>query len=154
MCFYLPQSVFRKKIQCTFHSMWIIALKNAFTIFRNKIFTWWKILNIKTLLIDKQHHDSQPAEMRPPNDSWLDFIIEFRQMAFHMTGSQCNRIKQLFKHSATTIHHTSNGNVSLCRLLLATSHKMCLIRQFTTDLLTKEVSKFQQGSGGTYFVNV
>ena len=35
----------------------------------------------------------------------------------------------------------------------ATSHKYVLLGQFSTDPLEKEIGKFCQGSGGTYFIN-
>ena len=116
--------------------------------------TWWKILNIKSLQTDKLHHDPVQAEIRSPNDTWLDFIIEFGKMALNMAGSQCNYKKQLSQNTATAIHHTCNGIVSLCRHLLATSHKYALLGQFSTDPLEKEFVKLHQGSGGTYFINV
>ena len=47
--------------------------------------------------------------------SQFDFIIEVGQMAFNMASSQSNHIKQLSKHTATTIHDIWNENVSLCR---------------------------------------
>ena len=44
-----------------------------------------------------------------------------------MAVSQGNRIKQLSKHIATTIHHICYGIFSLCRSYV-------LLEQFTTDL--------------------
>ena len=46
--------------------------------------------------------------------------------------------KQLSQNTATTIHHTCNGIDSLCRQLLATSHKYVLLGQFSTDPVEKE----------------
>ena len=71
-----------------------------------------------------------------------------------MTGSQGNHIKQLSKHTATTIHDTCNRIVSLCWHLLATRHKYVLLGQFTTDIIEKEFSIFLEGSGGIYFINI
>ena len=71
-----------------------------------------------------------------------------------MAGSQGNRKKQWSQNTATAIHHTCNGIVSLWQHLLATSHKYVLLGQFSTDPLEKEFGKFCQGSGGTYFVDV
>ena len=64
-----------------------------------------------------------------------------------MAGSQSK--KQLSQNTATAIHH-----ISLCRHLLATSHKYVLLGQFSTGLLEEEFGKLRQGSGGTYFINV
>ena len=72
--------------------------------------TWWKILNVKSLQIDKLRNDPLQAEIRSLNDTQLDFIIEFGKM----TSSQGNRKKQLSQNTATAIHHTCNGIVSLC----------------------------------------
>ena len=95
-------------------------------------------------------NDPVQAEIRSPNNSELDFIIEFGKMA----GSQGNRKNQLSQNSATAMHHTCNGIVCLYRHLLATSHKYVLLRQFSTDPLEKEFGKLRQGAGGTNFINV
>ena len=71
-----------------------------------------------------------------------------------MAGSQGNRKKQLSQNTATAIHHTCKGIVSLCRHLLATSYKYVLLGQFLNDPLEKEFGKLCQGSGGNYFINV
>ena len=97
--------------------------KNDTALFINKILTWWKILNVKSLQIDKLHNDALQAEIRSPNDTRLDFIIEFGKMALNMAGNQGNCKKQLSQNTATGIHHTYNRIVSLCQYLLATSHK-------------------------------
>ena len=116
--------------------------------------TWWKILNVKSLQIDKLRNDPRQAEIRSPNDTQLDFIIELGKMAaLNMAGSQSNCIKQLSQNSSTPIHHTCNGIVSLCQHLSATSHKYVLLGQFSTDPLEKEFVKLCQGSGGAYFIN-
>ena len=54
-------------------------------------------------------------------------------MALNMASSQGNRIKQFFKHTASTIHHTYNEIGNLYRRLSATSHKYVLLGQFTAD---------------------
>ena len=87
--------------------------KNDTALFINKVFTWWKILNVKSLQIDKLHNDPLQAEIRSPNDTQLDFIIEFGKMALNMTGSQGNHKKQLSQNTAAK-HHTCKGIVSLC----------------------------------------
>ena len=113
----------------------------------------WKILDVKSLQIDKSRNDPLQAEIRSPNDTRLDFI-EFGKMALNMADSQGNRKKQLFQNTSTAIHHTWNVIVSLYRHLLATSHKYILLGQFSTDPFEKELGKLRQGSGGTYFINV
>ena len=62
-------------------------------------------------------------------------------MALNVAGSQGNRKKQLFQNTATAIHHTSSGIVSLCRHLLGKSHKYVLLGQFSTDPLEKKIGK-------------
>ena len=128
--------------------------KNYTALFINKVLTWWKILNVKSLQIDKLRNDSLQDEIRSPNDTRLDFIIEFGKMALNMAGSQGNCNNQLSQNTVTAIYPTCNGIVSLCRHLLATSHKCVLLGQFSADPLEKEFGKLRQGSRGTYFINV
>ena len=52
--------------------------------------------------------------------------------------------KQLSQNTATAIHHTCNGIVSLCWHLLATSHKYVLLGQFLTDPLEKNLVNFTE----------
>ncbi len=65
----------------------ISVRKNDTARFINKVLTQWKILNVKSLQIDKLHNDPLQAEIRSPNDTQLDFIIEFGKMALNMFGS-------------------------------------------------------------------
>ena len=88
------------------------ANKNDTAIFINKVLTWWKILNVKTLQIDKLNNDSLQYKIRTPNYSPLNFI-KFRQIALNMAESQGNCIKELPKHTTTTIHPICNGIVNL-----------------------------------------
>ena len=83
--------------------------KNDTAIFINKVLIFWKIQ------IDRRHNDALQVEIRSPKDCRLDFIIEFGQMVLNMTSSESRHIKQLSKHIATTLHHTCNSIVSLCR---------------------------------------
>ena len=76
-------------------------------------------LNVKSFQIDKLHKDPLQVEIRSPNDTQLDFIIEFGKMTLNMAGSQGNRKKQLSQNIAPGIYHTCNGIVSLCRHILA-----------------------------------
>ena len=120
----------------------------------NKVLTWGKILNLKSFQIDKLHNNPLQAEIRSPNDTQFDFIIECGKMALNMADSQGNHKKQLSQSTATAIHYTCNRIVSLCQHLLATSHKYVLHGQFSTNLLEKEFGKLHQGSGGTHFIKV
>ena len=128
--------------------------KNDTALFINNVLTWWKILNVKSLQIDKLRNDPLQAEIRSPNDTQLDFIIEFSKMALNMAGRQGNHQKQSSQNIATAIHYTCNGLVCLCQHFLATSHKYVLFGQFSTDSLEKEFGKLCQGSGGTNFIDV
>ena len=116
--------------------------------------TLWKILNVKSLQINKLRNDPLQTEIRSPNDTQLDSIIEFGKMALNMACSQVNRKKQLSHNTTTAIHQTCNGIVSLHRHLLATSHKYVLLGQFSTDPLAKEFGRVHQESDGTYFIDV
>ena len=115
--------------------------KNDNAIFINQVLTWLKIRNVKTLQFDDLHSVPEQAEIRSTNNSQLDFIIDFGQIALNMAGSQGNRIKQLSKDTATTIHYTCNGNVS--RHLLASSHIYVPLGQITTDRLEKVFRKLR-----------
>ena len=114
--------------------------------------TWWKILSVKSLQIDKLCNDPLQAEIRSSNDTRLDFIIEFGKIAFNMAGSQGNHKKQLSQNTATAIHHTCNGIFSLCLHLLATSNESVLLGQFSTDPFEKEFGKLHKRLGSTYFI--
>ena len=109
------------------------------------------MLNVKTLQIDKLHNELLQAEIRSPNDSRLYSLIDLNQIALSIAGSQDSRIKQLSKHTATTIHNTCNETDSLSRHLFGTNNKYVLLWQFTTDHLEKNIC---QGSGVTNFSNV
>ena len=147
MGFYLPQSVFWKKKKTTYNALLtqsgISVDKNDTALFINKVLIWWKILNVESLQIDKLRNDPLQAEIRSPNDTWFDFIIEFVKMVLNMAGSQGNRKKLLFLNTATTIHPTCNGIISVCRHVLGTSHEYPLFGQFSTDPLEKEFGKLR-----------
>ena len=73
--------------------------KNDTVPFINNVLTGWKILNVKYLQIDKLCNDPLQAEIRSPNDTRLDFIIEFGKIALNMAGSQGNCKKTIIpKH--------------------------------------------------------
>ena len=92
----------------------------------NNILTWWKILDVKNLPIDKLHNDPLQAEIKSPIDSQLDFIIDFGQIAFNMASSQSNCIKQL---STKNCYYQTpyNGIASPSQQLLAISYKNVLL---------------------------
>ena len=102
----------------------------------------------------KKKNDPLCAEIRDPNDSRLGTILTFGDMMFNMAGPRGKRIKQLTKDTATTVRNTCYGLVELCKVLLKTSHEYVLLGHFSTDSLEKDFSKFQQESGGTYFISV
>ena len=99
-----------------------------------------------------RHNDPLQAVISDPNDSRLDIILEFGNMAKNMAGNQ-GRVKQLSKDTALALYHTCNGLVDLCRHLLNTNHEYVCPRKFTTDYLEKEFGKLRHGSGGTYFIS-
>ena len=58
--------------------------KNYTALIINKVLTWWKILNVKFLQIDKLCNDPLQAEIRSPNDTQFYFIIEFSKMPLNI----------------------------------------------------------------------
>ena len=70
--------------------------KNDTSLFINKVLTWWKILNFKSLQIDKLSNDHLRAEIKSTNDTRLDFIIEFGKVALNKADSQGNRKKNIY----------------------------------------------------------
>ena len=101
-----------------------------------------------------RHNDPLQAVISDPNDSRLDIILEFGNMAKNMAGKQGQRVKQLSKDTSLALYHTCNGFVDLCRHLLNTNHEYDCPGKFTTDYLENEFGKLRQGSGGTYFISV
>ena len=118
------------------------------------VLTWWNIVNVKATSMDIHRRDPLRAPISDPDDDRLQTLLNFGEMVLEMAGRQGKRQKQLTRDTAQAVHHTSNGLVSLCHHLLATSHDYVLLGQFSTDPLEKEFSKLRQGSGGTYFINV
>ena len=101
-----------------------------------------------------RHNDPLQAVISDPNDSRLDIILEFGNMAKNKAGKQGQRVKQLSKDTTLVLYHTCNGLVDLCIHLLNTNHEYVCPGKFTTDYLEKEFGKLRQGSGGTYFISV
>ena len=128
--------------------------KEETALFLSKVITWWKICNVKGKGANVRHNDPLQAVISDPNDSRLDIILEFGNMAKNMIGKQGQRVKQLSKDTALALYHTCNGLVDLCRHLLNTNHEYVCPGKFTTDYLEKEFGKLRQGSGGTYFISV
>ena len=114
-------------------------------IFLNKVFTWWKIINVKGKIADVRHTDPLQAVISYPHDSRLDIILEFGNMALKMAGAQGETTVK-----AVALNHTYNGLVELCRHLLVSTHQYVILGKFTTDYLEKEFGKLRQGSGDTY----
>ena len=110
----MHQSAVQKKMNAILTQSRISVNKNDTALFINKVLLWWEILNVKTFQIDNLHNNPLQAEIRSPNDSRLNFIIEFGEIVLNMASNQGHRIKQLFKHTDATIHCTCNGTVSLC----------------------------------------
>ena len=67
--------VFSEKKNIEYTQSGISVDKNDTAIFINKVFTWWKILIVKSLQIDELRNDPLQAETRSPNDTRIDFII-------------------------------------------------------------------------------
>ena len=88
-------------------------------------------------------------------DERLNYLQEFGDMCFKMSGKQGKRNKQLSKDTAVSMHHTCYGLVDLAKhLLQEENYEYVCLGMFSTDSLEKAFSKLRQGSGGTYFINV
>ena len=51
-------------------------------------------------------------------DEWLNYLQEFGDMCFKMSGKQGKRNKQLSKDTAVSMHHTCYGLDDLAKHLL------------------------------------
>ena len=123
-------------------------------IFMEKVLKWWKILNVKSPFMDERSLDSNVAPICDPNDSRLQYILDFGKMALDMAGKQGSRVKQLSRDTSNAIYNTCQGIVELCKYLLGSTHEYVLLGTFSTDPLEKEFGKLRQGSGGASFINV
>lgn len=66
-----------------------------------------------------RHNDPMQGVIRDPDNSRLQTILRFGDMALKMAGKKGKRVKQL------------------CRHLLATSHRYVFLGKFTADFLEK-----------------
>ena len=113
------------------------------------------MLNVKSRNMDLRKRQPLQAVISDPNDFRLDYLLEFGEMCLKMGGRQGKREKQLSKDTAACIHHTCCGIVDLAKhLLIDEVYDYVCLGEFTTDPLEKAFSKFRQGSGGAYFINV
>ena len=98
------------------------------------------MLKAKELIV--RHNDPWQAVISDPNDSRLDIILEFGNMAKNMAGKQGPGVKQLSKDTALALYHTCNGLVDLCRHHLNTNHEYVCPGKFTTDYLEKNMESY------------
>ena len=112
-------------------------------------------MNVKSRNIDLCKRQPLQAVVSDPNDFRFDYILEFWEMCLKMGGQLGKRKRQLSKDTTACIHQTCCGVVDLAKHLLSDEGNdyVCL-GDFTTDPLEKAFSKFCQGSGGAYFINV
>ena len=75
-------------------------------------------------------------------------------MAFSILPRGGARMKCLTMDTAKALYHTLNGLVDLCKELLADGYDFVMLGEFSNDPIEKEIGKFRQGSGGTYFISV
>ena len=111
------------------------------------VLAWWKIVNVKSLQINKSYND-------PPNDTRLDFIIEFGKIALNMAGSQGNHKKTIIpKHCQC---HTSYLLWNCLSMSTPFSYKswICTTWEIFNWSVRKRICKFCQGPSGTYLINV
>ena len=88
-----------------------------------------------------------------PDDHRLQFIEEFGEMSFNMSGRLGKREKQLSKDTAFALFRTCNDIVELTKnLLLQEDYEYVCFGEFSTDVLEKAFGKLRQGSGGSYFI--
>ena len=112
-------------------------------------------MNVKSRNMDLRKRQPLQAVVSDPYDSRLDYLLEFGEMCLKMGGKQGKRDKQLSKDTAACIHQTCCGMVDLAKHLLCDEgYEYVCFGEFTTDPLEKAFSKFRQGSGGAYFINV
>ena len=111
------------------------------------------MLNVRKENLDLRSRQTIQAVICNPNDSRLNYIVEFVRMCLNMAGRQGKRLKQLTNDTATAIQHTCNGLVKLTRhILIDESFDYVCMAEFSTDKLEKAFSKLRQGSGGIYFI--
>ena len=115
---------------------------------------FWKIANTKGPYADIRYKDPDRAVISTSEDARLAFLLSLATIAEQMTTKQANRQFQLARETGAALAHTCCGLVAITKFLLQHSFKYVLLGKFTTDPLEKMFGKLQQGSGGTYFINV
>ncbi|GFO12733.1 transposable element p transposase [Plakobranchus ocellatus] len=122
-------------------------------LFLEKVITFFKIMNVKSLYEDQKQNNPLRAAISSPHDKQLQILTDFAHFADKLKRFQGKRIKKLTVDTATAFHHTCLGVVEMTRSLLH-ENQFVLLGKFTTDPLEKAFGKLRQGSGGTYFINV
>ena len=85
-------------------------------------------------------NNDRQAAIRNQNDERLKVILDFGEMALHMTNSQGKRIKQLTRDTRHSINHICKGIVELIITLLRETHKYVMLEKFTTHLKKNSAS--------------
>ena len=117
------------------------------------VLKWWTILNVRKENLDLRSRQTLQAVISNPNDSRLNYIVEFGRMCLNMAGRQVKRLRQLTNDTATAMQRTCNGLVELTRhILIEESFDYVCMAEFSTGKLEKAFSKLRQGSGGIYFI--
>ena len=118
------------------------------------VLKWWTVLNVKSVGIDARKRQPLQAVISHPEDSRLNFLLEFGEMCLSMRGQQGKRVRQLSKDTADAIHHTCCGVVDLAKdLLTEEGFDYVCLGEMSTDRIEKAFGKLRQGSGGAYFIN-
>ena len=85
----------------------------------------------------------------------MNVLLNLANMVEKMApDKQGQRIKHFTKDTSRAFSHTCRGMIQLVKHLLTTSHKYVCLGHFTSDPIEKAFGKLQQGSGGTFFINV
>ena len=122
--------------------------------FLGKVTKFWKIVSVKEIYGDTQFLDSRKRVISEELDINLQYLLDFGDMALKVSGKQGRRIKSLNRDTGTSIWDTCYGLVEMCKYLLKNNFSYVMLGEFSTDYIEKALSKFRQGSGGTYFITV
>ena len=130
---------------------------------RQRVSTCLKVFSEETIVafeyygkvnVDLRKRQPLQAVVSDPMDEQLNYLQEFGDMGFKMSGKQGKRNKQLSKDTAVSMHHTCYGLVDLAKhLFQEENYEYVCLGMFSTGPLGKAFSKLRLGSGGTYFIN-
>ena len=123
-------------------------------LFLIKVHRWWTICMYARKMLTLRKRQPLQAVVSDPMDERLNYLQEFGDVCFKMSGKQGKRNKQLSKDTAVSMHHTCYGLVDLAKHVLQDKiYEYVCFGMFSTDPLEKSFSKLRQGPIGAYFIN-